>query len=65
MSETSPDLILLSSEPYPFRERHVEELKKSFPRTDVTLVDGEMFSWYGSRMLRSIPYLESLRERYG
>jgi ABC-type Fe3+-hydroxamate transport system substrate-binding protein len=65
MSATRSDLLLLSSEPYPFRERHVEELKKAFPHADVALVDGEMFSWYGSRMVRSIPYLDSLRERYG
>ena len=51
------DLILLSSEPYPFRERHLAELRRRIPDAKVALVDGEMFSWYGSRMLSSIPYL--------
>ncbi len=55
------DLILLSSEPYPFKENHVEELKKIFPNKEIMIVDGEMFSWYGSRLLESIPYLKAMR----
>lgn len=56
-----PDLLLLSSEPYPFRERHLAELEGRIPDAKVALVDGEMFSWYGSRMLSSIPYLSELK----
>lgn len=47
----SADLVLLSSEPFPFDERHREELAGLLPDADIRLVDGEMFSWYGSRLL--------------
>lgn len=53
-----PDVICLSSEPYPFREQHIEELKALCPQAQITLVDGEMFSWYGSRLMQSIPYFQ-------
>jgi ABC-type Fe3+-hydroxamate transport system substrate-binding protein len=55
-----PDLIILSSEPYPFKEKHIDELRDALPGTKVTLADGEMFSWYGSRMIKAIPYLQQL-----
>jgi ABC-type Fe3+-hydroxamate transport system substrate-binding protein len=50
----NPELILLSSEPFPFSEKHISELQQLLPLTSIKLVDGEMFSWYGSR-LRSAP----------
>lgn len=53
-----PDLILLSSEPYPFREKHRQTFTAQFPRARVELVDGEMFSWYGSRLLKAVPYFQ-------
>ena len=55
------EFILLSSEPYPFREKHRQELQQQFPDKKVLLVDGEMFSWYGSRMLSAGEYFEKLR----
>ena len=55
-----PELVLLSSEPYPFKEQHIAEIKAVLPAADVLLVDGEMFSWYGSRLLYAVPYLNSL-----
>lgn len=58
----NPELILLSSEPYPFREKHVEELKTAIPRAKVMLVDGEMFSWYGSRLVKAVQYLFQLQK---
>lgn len=48
-----PDRILLSSEPYPFKERHIEEFRVYCPEAKIQLVDGELFSWYGSRLLKS------------
>ncbi|CAM4235418.1 substrate-binding protein [Pedobacter westerhofensis] len=51
-----PDLVFLSSEPYPFREKHLEALKLSLPGTEIMLVDGEMFSWYGSRLVKAVQY---------
>jgi ABC-type Fe3+-hydroxamate transport system substrate-binding protein len=54
------DLILLSSEPYPFREKHVRELTSLVPHAAVLLADGEMFSWYGSRLLQAPAYFRRL-----
>lgn len=51
-----PDIILLSSEPYPFKEKHIAELQALVPQTTILLVDGEMFSWYGSRLQHSPAY---------
>lgn len=45
-----PQLILLSSEPYPFKQKHITEIQAYLPDTKILLADGEMFSWYGSRM---------------
>jgi hypothetical protein len=59
LSEYSPDLVFLSSEPFPFGNKHLSEYQKRFPNADVILVDGEMFSWYGSRMLDAIPYFNN------
>ncbi len=56
---SSADLVLLSSEPFPFEERHREELSDRLPDADVRLVDGEMFSWYGSRLLLAGEYLQN------
>jgi len=55
-----PHLIFLSSEPYPFREKHINELKEMSPSSKLVLVDGEMFSWYGSRLLRAADYFNRL-----
>jgi ABC-type Fe3+-hydroxamate transport system substrate-binding protein len=58
-----PDLtILLSSEPYPFRQRHIDEIKQTLPHAKVLLVDGEFFSWYGSRLLHAPAYFRQLRD---
>lgn len=51
-----PDFILLSSEPYPFSQKHIQEIKDVFPHSKVVLVNGEYFSWYGSRLLKSPIY---------
>jgi len=50
------ELILLSSEPYPFKEKHIEEIQAAVPNAKVLLVDGEMFSWYGSRLVKAVQY---------
>ncbi|MGM0582155.1 MAG: ABC transporter substrate-binding protein [Bacteroidota bacterium] len=55
-----PDYIFLSSEPFPFQEKHIQELKPEFPNAHFVVVDGEMFSWYGSRMLKAPQYFNSL-----
>ncbi len=55
-----PDLILLSSEPFPFKEKHIIEIAKLCPTAVIKLVDGEYFSWYGSRLLHTSEYLRNL-----
>lgn len=55
------DAILLSSEPFPFKEKHIKELQKKIPNTKIILVDGELFSWHGSRLLKSFDYFKKLR----
>ncbi len=53
-------LLLLSSEPYPFKQKHIDELQTQLPGTKIVLVDGEMFSWYGSRLLEVPLYFNEL-----
>lgn len=60
IKELNPEYLLLSSEPFPFKEEHVEFFKRHFPNTRILLVDGELFSWYGSRLLKSRKYFETL-----
>lgn len=59
----NPRLVILSSEPYPFSEKHFEELEKILPEAYLFLADGEMFSWYGSRMIEAFDYLEMVRRQ--
>ena len=59
----NPEVVLLSSEPYPFKEKHVEELKTLLPNSKILMVDGELFSWYGSRLLNSQPYFNELQRQ--
>ncbi|MEZ4642595.1 MAG: helical backbone metal receptor [Chloroflexota bacterium] len=58
-----PDIIFLSSEPFPFREKHRQLFAEQFPETAVHLVDGEMFSWYGSRLLLAVDYFQQLQNK--
>lgn len=57
------ELVLLSSEPYPFKQKHMDELQEQLPGIKVILVDGEMFSWYGSRLLLAPGYFMELQQR--
>lgn len=58
--EKNPEIILLSSEPYPFNLKHIEELQQLLPKSKIYLVDGELFSWYGSRLQHSAAYFSEL-----
>ena len=55
-----PEVVLLSSEPFPFKKKHVDALKKHLPEAEIKIVDGEMFSWYGSKLTKAFPYFASL-----
>ena len=61
----SCQLLLLSSEPYPFKQKHLDELQQFLPDTKILLVDGELFSWYGSRLLKAPSYYEGLHRQMG
>lgn len=63
IAQSKADLIFLSSEPYPFKEADKKELLEICPQAKVMLVDGEMFSWYGSRLLKAPEYFEQLIEQ--
>jgi len=60
LRQLAPSLILLSSEPFPFDQTHVDELAGQLPAARVIDVDGQMFGWYGSRMLAAAGYLKRL-----
>lgn len=58
--ERNLDFIFLSSEPYPFKEKDILEIEQSI-NSRAILVDGEMFSWYGSRLIKAFEYFKNLR----
>lgn len=62
LKRKNPDLILLSSEPYPFKEKHLSQIEEACPAARVLLVEGEWFSWYGSRMEHAFKRLNGWRK---
>ena len=58
----SADYIFLSSEPFPFQQKHTDELQKELPDAKISLVDGEAFSWYGTRLAKCESYFQNLVE---
>lgn len=60
LAAAAPEIIYLSSEPFPFKEKHIQQFKAICPQAEIKIVDGEMFSWYGSRMLLAPSYLKTL-----
>lgn len=59
LGDCDPNYVFLSSEPFPFEEKHKEKYQTRFPHSKIVLVDGEMFSWYGSRMLPAADYFKN------
>ena len=60
LKQKKPQLLLLSSEPFPFKEKHVKQFQKICPEAIIKIVDGELFSWYGSRLKNTPAYLNNL-----
>lgn len=60
LQTADPDLLFLSSEPFPFSAKHIYAIQQICPKADIRLVDGALFSWYGSRLLQSAGYLGGL-----
>ncbi len=56
------DYVFLSSEPFPFKDKHIAEIQV-FTSAKIILVDGEYFSWYGSRLLGAFEYFKSLAQK--
>lgn len=52
----NPERILLSSEPFPFKDEHRKQYREILPEARIEIVDGEMYSWYGSRLLHAADY---------
>lgn len=61
IQKLNPALILLSSEPFPFKEKHMVEIQTLLPQALVLLVDGEFYSWYGSRLAKAPTYFSTLK----
>lgn len=62
LQQIAPTFIFLSTEPYPFKEKHIIELQSQLPNSKILIVDGEMFSWYGSKLLHVPKYCIQLIE---
>lgn len=54
------EIIFLSTEPFPFQQKHIEELQKELPGKNIILVDGEAFSWYGTHLANCSAYFQTL-----
>ncbi len=63
MKKLNPEVILLSSEPFPFKVKHQKELQEIFPNTEVKLVEGEAFTWFGTYPLKGLKYLSELNKK--
>ena len=58
-----PEIVFLSSEPFPFKDEHAFEIGRFTHHAQTVFVDGEMFSWYGTRILRAFDYFKKLHLR--
>ncbi len=63
MQKLNPKIILLSSEPYPFKQKNIEELQVYFPNTLIINVEGESFTWFGSYQQKGLKYLLELKQK--
>lgn len=63
LGERNCKLLLLSSEPFPFKEKHIAAIQTLLPHTKIVLADGEYFSWYGSRLVNALLYFKNLQKQ--
>ena len=61
--EGDPEIVMLSSEPFPFKDEHAFELGRCTHHGTTIFVDGEMFSWFGSRLIKAFPYFKQIHDR--
>lgn len=64
-ADYEPDFVFLSSEPFPFKKEHIADFQLRYPNSKIVLVDGEMFSWYGSKLEKAPFYFTRLIESIG
>ncbi len=64
LNAAKPDALFLSSEPFPFKEKHFEQFQYICPKAVIKIVDGELFSWYGNRLLFSADYFINLKKEF-
>ena len=62
INKKNPDIIFLCSEPFEFKEKHKIDFKEKFPNKNILLVDGEIFTWYGSHLLKTKEYCEKIKK---
>jgi len=60
LKTANPNVLLLSSEPFPFKAKHIKKYQRILPKAKIILVDGTMFSWYGSRLAKAPRYFLEL-----
>lgn len=61
--EGDPDFVFFPSHPFAFNDKHIFEMGRFTHHASAVYVDGQMFSWFGSRLIKSFDYFKSLRER--
>jgi len=61
LKKLNPQICFLSSEPFPFKQKHILELQQHLPNSKIIIVDGEVFSWYGNRMMELAGYIKTLQ----
>ncbi|HHP7239473.1 helical backbone metal receptor [Longibacter sp.] len=66
IADAEPDVVLCSSEPFPFHQKDTftADLREALPDTPIEIVDGQLFSWYGPRLLDTPSYLVDLSEEW-
>lgn len=63
LAQMDLDAVFLSTEPFPFKEKHQLAFQQIYPHAQIEIVDGELFSWYGSRLLHATDYIKKLKEK--
>ncbi len=61
--EGDPEIVFLSSEPFPFKDEHAFEIGRHSHHAKTLFVNGEMFSWYGSRLLKAFEYFKAIHQK--
>lgn len=57
LQKANLDELFLATEPFPFKEEHLEQFSELLPNVKISIIDGEMF-WYGPRMLDATQYFQ-------